>query len=278
MPAFGIDLARRSSATITVTAALPYALLILIAIGLQYLQMRQLNSRNPAMAQANPQAQMMQRYMPLIFAVIYISIAAGVNVYFIVSSLCRIGIQEAMFRSGVLDKAPTRREGTLAPRDGGGASPRRSMHGAAHRQRSNARSSSRRPVRRASRASWICLEPPRPAPSKIPRHLRRAAPTGTAPPRPAGAKPPGTKPPGANHQGTEPPVTKPQSGAATSNGDGCTKWSGQAERSGQAPPSGASSNGGARGGSPKAGSNGAPAPKGQPQGQPDPPRATKKAR
>ena len=48
--------------------------------------------------------QMMQRYMPLIFAVIYINIAAGVNIYFIVSSLCRIGIQEAIFRSGVLDK------------------------------------------------------------------------------------------------------------------------------------------------------------------------------
>jgi len=43
---------------------------------------------------------MMQRYMPLIFAVIYINIAAGVNIYFIVSSLCRIGIQEAIFRSG----------------------------------------------------------------------------------------------------------------------------------------------------------------------------------
>ena len=29
------------------------------------------------------------------------------NIYFMVSSLCRIGIQEAIFRSGVLDKAPT---------------------------------------------------------------------------------------------------------------------------------------------------------------------------
>lgn len=105
MPAFGIDLAQKVLGHHTVTAALPYALLILIAIGLQYLQMRQLNSRNPAMAQANPQAQMMQRYMPLIFAVIYINIAAGVNVYFIVSSLCRIGLQEAVFRSGVLDRA-----------------------------------------------------------------------------------------------------------------------------------------------------------------------------
>jgi YidC/Oxa1 family membrane protein insertase len=36
--------------------------------------------------------------MPLIFAVIYISIPAGVNTYFIVSSLFRIAQQEYMYR------------------------------------------------------------------------------------------------------------------------------------------------------------------------------------
>jgi YidC/Oxa1 family membrane protein insertase len=104
MPAFGIDLASRVLGHHSITQALPYALLILVAIALMYLQMRQLNSRNPQMAQANPQAQMMQRYMPIMFALIYINIAAGVNIYFIVSSLCRIGIQEGVFRSGVLAK------------------------------------------------------------------------------------------------------------------------------------------------------------------------------
>jgi len=104
MPAFGIDLASKVLGHHSITQALPYALLILMAIALMYLQTRQLNSRNPQMAQANPQAQMMQRYMPIMFALIYINIAAGVNVYFIVSSLCRIGIQEAVFRSGVLAK------------------------------------------------------------------------------------------------------------------------------------------------------------------------------
>ncbi len=84
--------------------------------------MRQLNKRNPQ-AQANPQMQMMQRYMPLIFAVIYINIAAGVNIYFIVSSLCRIGIQEAIFRSGALDKvrAAPAAEGVLPSGRGGTA-------------------------------------------------------------------------------------------------------------------------------------------------------------
>jgi len=124
MPAFGLDLAQKVLGHKSVTAAIPYALLIVIAIGLQYLQMRQLNSRNPGAAQANPQAQMMQRYMPLIFAVIYINISAGVNIYFIVSSLCRIGLQEAVFRSGVLDRAKRPAEGRLP---GAGAPKRKTL-------------------------------------------------------------------------------------------------------------------------------------------------------
>ncbi len=124
IPAFGINLADKVLHHSVVTA-IPYALLILIAIGLQYFQMRQLNNRNPQFAQSNPQAQMMQRYMPLIFAVIYINIAAGVNIYFIVSSLCRIGIQEAIFRSGTLTKAAPAAEGVLGARGGGAGKPRR---------------------------------------------------------------------------------------------------------------------------------------------------------
>jgi YidC/Oxa1 family membrane protein insertase len=123
--AFGINLADKVLGHHSVVTALPYAALILIAIGLQYFQMRQLNNRNPQFAQSNPQAQMMQRYMPLIFAVIYINIAAGVNIYFIVSSLCRIGIQEAIFRSGTLNKAGPSAEGVLPSRGGSGTAPRR---------------------------------------------------------------------------------------------------------------------------------------------------------
>jgi YidC/Oxa1 family membrane protein insertase len=119
IPSFGINLADKVLHHSAV-GTIPYALLILIAIGLQYFQMRQLNNRNPQFAQSNPQAQMMQRYMPLIFAVIYINIAAGVNIYFIISSLCRIGIQEAIFRSGTLNKVRAPKEGVL-PASGGGA-------------------------------------------------------------------------------------------------------------------------------------------------------------
>jgi YidC/Oxa1 family membrane protein insertase len=126
IPSFGINLADKVlTHGHTVVTALPYAFLILFAIGLQYFQMRQLNNRNPQFAQSNPQAQMMQRYMPLIFAVIYINIAAGVNIYFIISSLCRIGIQEAIFRSGTLNKPKAAAEAVLPGRGGSSAKPRR---------------------------------------------------------------------------------------------------------------------------------------------------------
>ncbi len=99
MKAFGLDLADTLFTHHTPAGYIPYGAIIAVAIGLQYFQMRQLNSRNPAAAQANPQMQMMQRYMPLIFAIIYIRIASGENLYFVISSLCRIGIQEACRRS-----------------------------------------------------------------------------------------------------------------------------------------------------------------------------------
>ncbi len=99
MESFGINLSVSATAHHTsFAAALPYYVIILVAIALQYLQMRQLTARNPQAAQANPQAQRLQKYMPLIFAFIYINIPAAVNIYFIVSSLFRVGQQELMFR------------------------------------------------------------------------------------------------------------------------------------------------------------------------------------
>ena len=77
---------------------IPYALLVLIAVGLQYVSIWQVTTRNPAAAQANQQMQQMQKYMPLIFLVLYIALPAGVGVYFIVSSLFRVGQQEWMYK------------------------------------------------------------------------------------------------------------------------------------------------------------------------------------
>jgi YidC/Oxa1 family membrane protein insertase len=97
--AFGIDMADSvRSAGLSWPAKIPFICLILAAIALQFVQMRRLQGRNPGGAQANPQMQQMQKYFPLILGVIYISIPAGVNVYFIISSLFRIGQQEFMYK------------------------------------------------------------------------------------------------------------------------------------------------------------------------------------
>lgn len=98
MHALGINLTETATKVHGFGAALPYYLVILVAVGLQYFQMAQITNKNPAAASANPQAQMLQKYTPIIFGVIYISIPAGVNLYFIVSSLFRIGQQELMYR------------------------------------------------------------------------------------------------------------------------------------------------------------------------------------
>ena len=99
LEAFGINLADSvRTPGLSWAAKTPFIALILVAIALQYIQMKQLSGRNPAAAQANPQMQQMQKVFPIIFAVIYISIPAGVNVYFIVSSLFRIAQQEYMYR------------------------------------------------------------------------------------------------------------------------------------------------------------------------------------
>ncbi len=110
---------------------IPYLLLVLAAIGLQYLQMSRLNARNPA-ASANPQAAMLQKYMPIVFGLIYLNIPAAVNVYFIVSSAIRIGTQEVLFRRGIVGGPPARAQekenpartpkpGTARPKPGTGA-------------------------------------------------------------------------------------------------------------------------------------------------------------
>ena len=272
MGAFGLDLGDNLfSPRAHWYGAIPYAIIVAIAIALQYLQMRQLNSRNPGAAQANPQMQMMQRYMPLIFAVIYIRISAAVNIYFIVSSLCRIGIQEGIFRSGVLDKKSTRGEGKLPGRGGSAGQPRRTiMERLADAQQ---RALEQQKSRQAGLQPEIDL--PR-APQDGGPKDPGARPAGSSTGNGSAKKPADTKPPPGK------PKEAPARGSVSSNGggtpgeasktNGTGKPGGTTKRPGGTDgtqrPGGASTNGGAQSGSTKAGSNGAPAPKEQPQGQP----------
>ncbi len=104
---FGINFADKLlSHHSSIWAAIPFLVLVAGAVGLQYLQMARLNARNPQATQANPQAAMLQKYMPLIFGFIYINVAGILNVYFIVSSAIRILTQEILFRRGIVGAVP----------------------------------------------------------------------------------------------------------------------------------------------------------------------------
>jgi YidC/Oxa1 family membrane protein insertase len=96
---FGLNLADSLRSTgIGWGSRISLVVLIVVAVALQYVQMKQASGRNPQAGDANPQMQQLQRIFPLVFAVIYISIPLGVNIYFIVSSLFRIAQQELMYR------------------------------------------------------------------------------------------------------------------------------------------------------------------------------------
>jgi len=104
---FGMDFSEKLlSHHSSIFVAIPFLLLVVASVGLQYLQMSRLNARNPGASQANPQAAMLQKYMPLIFGFIYINVAAILNVYFIVSSAIRILTQEILFRRGIVGGPP----------------------------------------------------------------------------------------------------------------------------------------------------------------------------
>jgi YidC/Oxa1 family membrane protein insertase len=104
---FGMDFSEKLlSHHSSIFVAIPFLLLVVASVGLQYLQMARLNARNSGAAQANPQAAMLQKYMPLIFGFIYINVAAILNVYFIVSSAIRILTQEILFRRGMVGGPP----------------------------------------------------------------------------------------------------------------------------------------------------------------------------
>jgi YidC/Oxa1 family membrane protein insertase len=216
---------------------IPYLLLVLAAIGLQYLQMSRLNARNPA-ASANPQAAMLQKYMPIVFGLIYLNIPAAVNVYFIVSSAIRIGTQEVLFRRGIVGGPPARAEeretparrpkpGTPRPKSGTATQDRPSTRpkptsGSGRRPASGTAGTGNRPAGSRPAGSW-----PRPKTGGSPTTkdgdarrpgARPAGSKGTASgdkgttDKPTGARP--TRPPGARP--TRPPGARPTSGRSRS--------------------------------------------------------------
>ena len=110
---FGMDLPRSHLVTLSghgIPGILPYLVLIALAVFLQYYQMKQMNSRNPQAAAANPQMQTMQKVFPIVFGAIYLKVPAGATIYMVVSSAMRILTQEVMFRSGMVTAVVAERE------------------------------------------------------------------------------------------------------------------------------------------------------------------------
>ena len=102
MMSFGINLALKPfSAHGSIWAAIPFFVLVGVAVLLQYIQMSRMNKRNKA-TQVNQQMQTLQKFMPIIFAYIYFLIPAAVLIYMIVSSIIRILTQEAIFRNAAV--------------------------------------------------------------------------------------------------------------------------------------------------------------------------------
>ena len=111
---FGFNLALKPfSHHSSALAAIPYFVMVAVAVALQYFQMAQMNSRNKVTGQQIPSQQLMlQRAMPIFFAYFYIIIPAAVVLYMVVSTLIRIITQDIMFRTGISN--PTRQGGERA--------------------------------------------------------------------------------------------------------------------------------------------------------------------
>ena len=101
MVSFGLDLAESTSKALgeSIIHGLPYLILILIMIGAQYLQQRQVSARNPDGQVTMPQQKILLRVMPAFFGVISLNFAAALVVYWVTSSVYRIGLQAYITRS-----------------------------------------------------------------------------------------------------------------------------------------------------------------------------------
>ena len=100
---FGMDMALKPlDHHATLFAAIPFFVMVALAVGLQYFQMAQINNRNKKSGQEMPSSQQrIQKLMPILFAYFYFIIPAAVVLYMVVSTMIRIATQDIMFRLGV---------------------------------------------------------------------------------------------------------------------------------------------------------------------------------
>ena len=101
MVSFGLDLSESTSQALgdSIVHGLPYLALILLMIGAQYLQQKQVSARNTGNSPAMPQQQILLKVMPAFFGVISINFPAALVVYWLTSSIYRIGLQGYITKS-----------------------------------------------------------------------------------------------------------------------------------------------------------------------------------
>jgi YidC/Oxa1 family membrane protein insertase len=197
LKAFGMDLSKSAlNFKGRFWASLPFFILLLLMVGTQYYQQRQLTSRNPQAAQGQ-QAQIM-KFFPLIFGVISIRFPAGVVLYWTVSNAIRIFQQWAMYRFDPKVKALV--EADIKEVE-------------AKTREIGARPPTPRP-RLRDLLSGAANPPTDPKASAKPnRSGGGGKPSGA---KPTGAKPTGAKPNGAKGSGAKPTGVKPVAGKPSS--------------------------------------------------------------
>lgn len=102
MLSFGLDLSRSALQVLQddVIKGIPYLILVLVQIGGQYLQQQQVQARNKDGSAASvPGQQAILRFMPVIFGVFSLNFPAALVIYWVTSSLWRIGLQAYITRS-----------------------------------------------------------------------------------------------------------------------------------------------------------------------------------
>ena len=126
MESFGMDLARSASDVLKqdFVVAIPFLLLIVLVVAAGYFQQAMISRRNPNQnLDDNPMAKQMQqmtKIMPLMYLVFGFTLPAGLNVYFLVSSIFRIGQQALIYK---MDPTLSPGHGST-PRDSGDAPPK----------------------------------------------------------------------------------------------------------------------------------------------------------
>src|SRR4051812_31972649 len=101
MRSWGLNLADSASAAggKGIAHAAPYIILVLLVAATSYVQQKQVAGRNPQANQVNSQQQMLLKLMPAFFALISLTLPAGIVLYFLVSNLYRIGQQAFITRT-----------------------------------------------------------------------------------------------------------------------------------------------------------------------------------